>query len=683
MLPTRIQPSSWLVELAKTKPAVWRWNRAIRAGICVGLPLGLGFLTGYLALGVWMSIASLIQISGENNASYRSRFKLIAIASGIGSLGCLVGYAAALPWLWVVLLMALLAFTCGIISNYGAPFSMGTLQFLVLAAVALGRPQIAPFWEPMLYYLTGAAFYALVMGIEALLVRVQPRRQMAASLVAAMSKLAQDRAQALESRAAAGAEAGAAQVLAVEESRRAVTSQIAALYADILNRSTRRVGRTSETDGLWAMLQCCDFAFAAILSATSVQSLRNASINLAAIAKAIGSGKKHLAQIPIPAQAGQSEPLDRAISAMAAAGLSSHSPFSPLIMPVADNVPARARSQSLRILRDRLLPGRQTVRSSLALALCVGIAYAVHWLDKDSRWYWVPLTVSIVMKPDFGSLFARSLLRSAGTLVGVVLGSVILLLLPKGTLLLIIIALLAACIPWAGQRSYAILGIVITPLVLVLIDLTVPGSMNVNYGMQRFVGTVIGSGIVLVFGYFLWPRTHFREITDVFQRASRAICQYLLAVSDEAQTSGKVLSSIIVSRSRRQAYSGLMDLRTRLQKAMADPPPTGSEATAWLPIVASAERICDRITAYSVNIDGQVRQSGQPALRQLAQEIAQVCTRAPLPAPDTPADATPEDADLIRRITGELRFIHSSTEPPAEDAPLPQPSAPLGSGTAA
>src|SRR5690606_12064078 len=128
----------------------------------------------------------------------------------------------------------------------------------------------------------------------------------------------------------------------------------------------------------------------------------------------------------------------------------------------------------LSILRDRLLPGKETLRSALALAICLGIAYATHWLDHDTRWYWVPLTVAIVMKPDYGSLFARSLLRSIGTLIGAVVGSTILILLPKGPLLVLAIAALAACIPWAGQRSYAILGIAVTPLVLVLIDLTVP-----------------------------------------------------------------------------------------------------------------------------------------------------------------------------------------------------------------
>src|SRR5229473_8552008 len=32
--------------------------------------------------------------------------------------------------------------------------------------------------------------------------------------------------------------------------------------------------------------------------------------------------------------------------------------------------------------------------------------------------YWVPLTVAIVLKPDYGSVFARALQRGIGTVVG-------------------------------------------------------------------------------------------------------------------------------------------------------------------------------------------------------------------------------------------------------------------------
>lgn len=689
-----LKPTPWLTELARTKPAKWQWNRALRAGLCIGLPLGVGMLSGQMALGVWMSIASLMLTSGESNASYHSRLKAIAISSGLGSLGCLVGYAGVLPWGWIVPLMAVLAVLAGIVSSYGAPFSAGMLQFLALATVAIGRPQIGPFWEPMLYFIIGAFFYALMMLLEGALLRLQPRRQMAADLVKALAQLALNRAAGLQT----GTEANHT---LVEDSRRAVTALQSALYADVLGRHARKAGRTSEVDSIWALLQSSDDAFAAILSAESAPQLKAAAADLETIASMLLSGKKPSSQLKLASTADNASPLARAIIAMASARRWSHSPFS-RIVAAGTNKPA-SRKPRFDILCDRLLPGTETLRSALALGLCVAVSYAAHWVDKDVRWYWIPLTVAIIMKPDFGSIFARSLARTAGTLVGAVVGTVIMILLPKGIGLVAMIAILAALIPWAAQRSYATLAIIITPLVLVLIDLTVPGTINVNYGGQRLLGTAIGAGIVLVFGYFIWPRTHSKAISANFQQANGALAAYLLAAAHIPPANG-AQPSLPLPRLRRIAYAKLTDLRTQLQKTMAEPPPAGAEATAWLPIVASAERICDSITAYSVRaeptgsetstertsdtetkpeagaataelIKTETATTATELVRRLAGEIAI--------APASQADKDWQAAcatlpaatvELIHGVVDELRFIHRSIESTAATPSLPQPA---------
>lgn len=694
-----IKPGSWLTELSRIKPAKWQWNRSIRAAICVGLPLSIGLSTGAMALGVWGAIASLMVINTETNGSYHSRFKAIAISASLGSLGCLAGYIGPLPWGWVVLSMAVLAFLTGTISSYGAPFSAGMLQFLVIASVAIGRPQIAPFWEPMLYCIGGTLFYLSILGVEALLLRAQPRRQMICALVNALAQLATRRAEALEqgstaiqplsdaatgqeqmqpesSTTAQALEQGSTATEQTEAARRAVTTHQANLYADILGRHARKAGRTSENDSIWALLQSSDDAFAAILSTDSPARLRKAAENLAAIATAIGNGKKKLLpQATLDANASP-EPLERSIRAMALAKQWSHSPFNP-ILPSGGGGQKNTSSHTsrLQLLGDRLLPGKETFRSALALALCVALSYAAHWFDHDARWYWVPLTVAIIMKPDFGSIFARSLLRTVGTLVGALLGSVILFLVPKGLILVLIMAILASLMPWVVQRSYALFAVVLTPLVLILIDLTIPGDINVNYAVQRFVGTAIGAGIVLVFGYFFWPRTHAKEIAGAFKRATGAIADYLLAANGHF-AAAMAAPAMPISKRRRIAYARLTDLRTRLQKTMSEPPPAGIEATAWLPIVASAERICDSITAYSVRTQVEGAATPPPEILQLAQMIRSAPESLPAGSPPKPdiftecAHLPSPERELIGSVADELRFITRSTM--STDATLPQ-----------
>ena len=86
------------------------------------------------------------------------------------------------------------------------------------------------------------------------------------------------------------------------------------------------------------------------------------------------------------------------------------------------------------------------------------------------RSYWVPLTVAIILKPDYGSVFARALQRGIGTVVGAVAGAVLLVLV-HGEWLLLPFAVLAALLPYGRSRNYGLLATFLTPLVVVLIDL--------------------------------------------------------------------------------------------------------------------------------------------------------------------------------------------------------------------
>lgn len=48
------------------------------------------------------------------------------------------------------------------------------------------------------------------------------------------------------------------------------------------------------------------------------------------------------------------------------------------------------------------------------------------------RSYWVALTVTFVLKPDFGSVFSRAVLRALGTAVGLVTAAAVLAEVPRG-----------------------------------------------------------------------------------------------------------------------------------------------------------------------------------------------------------------------------------------------------------
>jgi uncharacterized membrane protein YccC len=80
----------------------------------------------------------------------------------------------------------------------------------------------------------------------------------------------------------------------------------------------------------------------------------------------------------------------------------------------------------------------------------VGEAAVMSEVVPLQRSYWVLLTVAIVLKPDFGSVFARAVQRGLGTVVGAVAGAVLLAVVPYGPWLLLPFAVLAACCRLGG-----------------------------------------------------------------------------------------------------------------------------------------------------------------------------------------------------------------------------------------
>ena len=79
-------------------------------------------------------------------------------------------------------------------------------------------------------------------------------------------------------------------------------------------------------------------------------------------------------------------------------------------------------------LVDEFGGGRLSRIFTLRLMACMGVAGVVSEVLPLQRSYWVPLTVAIILKPDYGSVFARALQRGIGTVVGAVAGAVLLVL---------------------------------------------------------------------------------------------------------------------------------------------------------------------------------------------------------------------------------------------------------------
>lgn len=147
---------------------------------------------------------------------------------------------------------------------------------------------------------------------------------------------------------------------------------------------------------------------------------------------------------------------------------------------------------------------RRVAAAAVRLGGCVAIAEAVANARGVDRGYWIPLTVAIVLRPELGDVVTRTIGRAGGTVVGAAVGAALLWLLGSGREAIPVIALGGAALPFLLRRSYMLFAAGISAVVVLLVA-TVAGH-GTAVAVARILDTLVGCGIVLVFGYALWLR---------------------------------------------------------------------------------------------------------------------------------------------------------------------------------
>jgi uncharacterized membrane protein YccC len=587
------ETGAWYHKLALLAPAPYKpWRHSLRIAIGTGVPLLVGVLGGDVRATIFVALGAFLTAITVRLDPYSERLLQIAISTLVGILGCFIGPAVADQGLMTVFMLTFVALCSGLISGYGAAFSTGALNMLVLAIVTSSMAHAVSPWWLVLQFLLGVLFVVSMLAIAALLDRDRPERYMLAGLFGALADLA--RAAAALS---AGADSGKRAVL--EDRRRIVMDASKAAYEALIEKRSHGRAPTRHSRRAAAILSLVNQLTMSIIAARDGSaSLLDAADQLDDIANAYRQRGARPSEAAASAE--QQSELLRGVEKLV------NEVWAPAEKTQENNEKLTAHASPvfvrnpLSALARKLIIGREVVTAALRLALCMGIAIAISQVFVEDHAYWLPMTVAIVLKPDFGSVFVRGIHRSIGTVIGVGVAALIAALVHSNLGIVAIIAVLCAFIPWAGLRSYAATVAFLTPVILLMISLVFPGSAE-NFAVQRLIDTLLGAAIALVFGYLIWPRSQDVQINAAFSSVLQTVGELLRAATTSVPEDEDALATFrqALADSEFAAYRGLSDLRTQLQRLLAEPPPAGREAASWYPAVAGAERLCDRITVYA------------------------------------------------------------------------------------
>ncbi|MFC7305826.1 FUSC family protein [Streptomyces monticola] len=604
----RLAPPEWLVRsLGSLKPqaAPVPWPAVARAAVGMALPLALGLAAGYPAYGAIAAMGALSGVIGDTATSYRMRVYNIAVPQCFGAVGVTLGTLVyGHGWLAVAVVTAI-ALVSGMISTIGAVASVSGLLLLLNSVVGAGLPMPGDWWlAPLL--MTGGGLLVLVLALLAWPLRSGvPERAAVAGTYRTVADLLE--------RAGADSDAYAA-------ARQDVTHSLNQAYDLVLARRARDHGRNRDLVRLLAQLN----ALIPVVEAAPAahQHGRPLPAEVPAAVRALAAAVERGATGPVDLR------LPEGPRGHAAQAVDSSVRYAAEILADTDpgNVddrlgrPAALRERARRAARNVLLSAASW-RYGLRLALCIGIAQALVSLIEVPRSYWVALTITFVMKPDFGSVFSRAVLRALGTAAGLVLAAAVLSQVPRGWWDVPVLFVLAPLIPALTPRGYGYQTAAITPVILLLSD--VLNHQGAALLAPRLYDSLIGCGIALVAGYLLWPESWGTRIGDRLADAVADTARYVECAFLDPATPG-VPDPAARARMRRRLYRDLSVVRTEFQRALTEPPPVGPRAAAWWPLVVALERVVDATTAARVRIRHGAPRPEPSESKELALELEQL-----------------------------------------------------------
>ncbi|WP_328299852.1 FUSC family protein [Streptomyces sp. NBC_00435] len=599
-------PPGWLLKGLRPSTAPIPWAAVLRAGIAMALPLAVGFALDEPEYGALVSMGALSGVIGDTADAYRMRVLNIAVPQFFGAVGVALGTLVfGQGWLTVAVLTAI-ALVSGMISSIGTVASVSGLMLLLYSVVGAGLPMPQPWWTAPLLLSAGGLFVLALSLLGWPLRGRQPER----SAVAAAYRAVAD---SLETAGGPG--------YAYEERRHQVTQALNEAYDLVLGRRARVHGRSPSLVRLLAQLNVLiplvEAAPAANLLGRPLSPVIPAAVR--ELAAAVEDGRTGTPVLDLPPPGSQSErALDAALRhAATIVLLAEPDPYN-----VDDRLgrPSALGVRARRAVRDMMF-SEASWRYGLRLALCIGLAQALVSVVEIERSYWVALTVTFVLKPDFGSVFSRAVLRALGTAVGLVIAAAVLSEVPRGWWDVPVMVVLAALIPAFSVRGYAFQTAAITPVILLLSDLL--NHQGFDLIRPRLLDSLIGCAITLVAGYLMWPESWRTRIGDRLADTVEDAARYVERAFGPLPDTEEGLRAARTARlqARRRIYRDLSGVRSEFQRALTEPPPTGERAAAWWPLVVAVERIVDATTAARVRVNHGAEPPDQPEVTSIAEDL--------------------------------------------------------------
>lgn len=271
----------------------------------------------------------------------------------------------------------------------------------------------------------------------------------------------------------------------------------------------------------------------------------------------------------------------------------------------------------IEALRGNLNLQSSTYRHALRLAVLVALGDVIGRSVSWRRTYWLPMTIVLVLKPEFTATFSRGLLRIIGTIVGLLLATGLFHLFHPGIpLQVILIFVFVYLLRWLGPANYGVFGIVVSALIVLLLAITGVSPRDVIWA--RGINTVIGGTLALL-AYRLWPTWERNRVSERIAQMLDAYRDYIHALSQTDAGAGS--STQELERSRRVARGARSNLEASVDRLSSEPGTTREQMSRLNAALASSHRFIHAVMALDAIFFRDPALSNSPHFKMFAGSV--------------------------------------------------------------
>ncbi|MBM7651186.1 FUSC family protein [Neobacillus cucumis] len=227
--------------------------------------------------------------------------------------------------------------------------------------------------------------------------------------------------------------------------------------------------------------------------------------------------------------------------------------------------------------------------NAVRFGIITTIANIIAYQFEFTRPFWIPLScVAVMSGSTIVATYHRAIQRAFGTILGILMASLILMTHPTGLIIAVLILLLTFMTELFIVKNYGLAALFFTPNALLMAESTSHGSFTFTYfASARLIDIIIGIFIGLIGVFFIGRQSASSRLPHLITKTIRSQAQLLFILFSDQGTGYNARKSREIIKMR----TNLNNLKTLYNTAAGEIPVNQKALEYYWPVIFSLEHL--------------------------------------------------------------------------------------------